>query len=411
MWFNDSNNSNALNVSNIFGSNALNNLNVSGRSRNRGRPAERDPAMIRNQKRIVVAMSGGVDSSLTAYLLLQEGYEVIGITMRIWSSQESGRTERYPYGCCGVVDVEDARRVAQRLDIPFYVINLEKDFNEQVVDYFCREYLQGRTPNPCIVCNEKLKFGRLWEKAQSLEAQIIATGHYTRVEYDENKQRYLLRKGVDAKKDQSYVLFSLSQDQLSRIRFPLGNLHKDRVRKIARDLGMKVSDKIESQEICFVRERDYRCFLQRRLGKRIESGLIVDRQGRVLGTHIGISTFTIGQRRGLGVSAGYPLYVIDIDPTSNRVIVGSEKETFLDRCVASRVNWIAVKSLTEPQRVEAKIRYNHPGAEAIVDPIAEDRVVVRFNSPQKAVTPGQAVVFYHGDLVLGGGWIEKEGIG
>jgi len=364
--------------------------------------------MIRNRKRIVVAMSGGVDSSLTAYLLLQEGHEVIGVTMRIWASQESEETERSPFGCCGVADVEDARRVAQRLGIPFYVINLERDFNRQVVDYFCREYLRGRTPNPCIVCNEKLKFGRLWEKAQSLAAQGIATGHYSRIEYDEKRQRYLLRKGMDPKKDQSYALFSLSQDQFSRVRFPLGNLHKDRVRETARNLGLKVSNKAESQEICFVRGRDYRPFLEGRLGKREESGLVVDGQGRVLGTHNGISAFTIGQRRGLGVSVGYPLYVVDIDRASNRVIVGSEKETFLDRCVASRVNWIAVESLTKPQRVEAKIRYNHPGAEAVVDPIGEDRVVVRFKTPQKAVTPGQAVVFYQGDLVLGGGWIERE---
>lgn len=367
--------------------------------------------MIRNQKRIVVAMSGGVDSSLTAYLLLQQGYEVIGVTMRIWATDKAGLREGPPRVCCGAKDVEDARRVAQKLGIPFYVINLEREFNELVVDYFCREYLEGRTPNPCILCNERLKFGRLWEKAQGLEAQSIATGHYSRVEYDRERQRCLLKRGVDAKKDQSYVLFSLSQDQLSRVRFPLGDLHKDRVREAARNLGMKVSDKAESQEICFVRERDYRGFLQRRLGKSTESGLIVDVQGRVLGTHKGISAFTIGQRRGLGVSAGYPLYVLDIDRASNCVIVGPEKEAFRDRCVASRVNWIAVESLTYPQTVEAKIRYNHPGAEAIVDPVAADRVVVRFKRPQKAVTPGQAVVFYQGDLVLGGGWIEREGRG
>ena len=367
--------------------------------------------MMRNRERIVVAMSGGVDSSLAAYLLLQEGYEVIGVTMRIWAAEGSGRPEAHPYGCCGVEDTEDARRVAQKLGIPFYVINLERDFNQLVVEYFCREYLDGRTPNPCILCNEKLKFGRLWEKAQSLEAQMIATGHYSRVEYDKERKRYVLRRGMDAKKDQSYVLFSLSQDQLSRVRFPVGNLHKDQVRETARKLGMKVSDKADSQEICFVQEGDYRRFLEGRPGKRIESGLIVDRQGRALGRHNGICAFTIGQRRGLGVSTGYPLYVLDIDRTTNRVIVGPEKEAFQDRCVASRLNWIAIRSLTEPRTVEAKIRYNHPGAEAIVDPIVADRVMVRFKNPQKAVTPGQAVVFYQGDLVLGGGWIERDGSG
>jgi len=364
--------------------------------------------MMSRRERIVVAMSGGVDSSLSACLLLQEGYEVIGVTMRIWAADGSEQTEGNPYGCCGVADVEDARRVARKLGIPFYVVNLEEDFNQHVVDYFCREYLHGRTPNPCIVCNEKVKFGRLWEKAQNLEAQALATGHYARIEYDEKRKRCLLKKGVDQKKDQSYVLFSLSQDQLARVRFPMGNLDKNRVRETARQLGMKVHDKPDSQEICFVPGRDYRQFLERRLGKRMKSGLIVDRQGRVLGAHNGISAFTIGQRRGLGVSAGYPLYVIDIDQDSNRVVVGSQEEAFLDRCVASRLNWIAVQSLTETQAVEAKIRYNHPGAEAMVDPIAADRVRVRFKTPQKAITPGQAVVFYQGDMVLGGGWIERE---
>jgi len=364
-----------------------------------------------NPKRVAVAMSGGVDSSLTARLLLEEGYDVIGVTMGIRSAQQSERPHMHPSCRRSVAGVEDARRVAERLGIPFHVINLERDFNREVVDYFCREYLQGRTPNPCIVCNKQLKFGRLLEGAESLGAESIATGHYARVEYDENRQRYLLRKGADAKKDQSYALFSLSQEQLSRVQFPLGHLRKDRVREIARHLGVEVSDKPESQEICFTWGRDYRCFLRRRLGRRIKSGPIVDRQGRVLGTHTGVSAFTIGQRRGLGVSTGYPLYVIDLDWTSNRVIVGSEKETLQDGCVASRVNWIAAKSVTEAQTVEAKIRYNHPGAEAIVDPVAEDRVMVRFKNPQKAVTPGQAVVFYQGDLLLGGGWIEREGSG
>jgi len=367
--------------------------------------------MTRNRNRIVVAMSGGVDSSLTAFLLLQEGYEVIGVSMRTWTPSESEETERHPHGCCAVADVEDARRVAQRLDIPFYVLNLEGEFDRLVVDYFCREYLQGRTPNPCIICNEKLKFGELWEKAQRLEAEYVATGHYARVEYDETGGRYLLRKGVDPKKDQSYVLFSLSQDQLSHTRFPLGNLQKDQVREAARRLGFRVSEKPDSQEICFVPGRDYRRLIEKRMGERKEPGPIVDTSGRVLGTHPGISSFTIGQRRGLGLAVGHPLYVLDIDYTSNRVTVGPEEETFLDQCVASRVNWVGVDSLTGPMKVRAKIRYNHPGAEAIIDPVGKDRVMARFQKPQKAITPGQAVVFYQGDLVLGGGWIERKAIG
>jgi tRNA-specific 2-thiouridylase len=365
--------------------------------------------MVKNRQRIVVAMSGGVDSSLAAHLLLQKGYEVIGVTMRIWPSDDFHGAKANPYGCCGVRDVEDARRVARKLGIPFYVVNLEEEFNEQVVNYFCREYIHGRTPNPCIVCNEKMKFGRLWEKARSLEAQAIATGHYARVEYDQKRRRYLLRKGVDDAKDQSYVLFSLSQDQLSHVRFPVGNLQKGETRRTARSLGMRVFDKPDSQEICFVGGKDYRPFLQKRMGRAMKPGLIVDRQGQVMGTHKGISAFTIGQRRGLGIAAGAPLYVIDIDQDSNRVIVGPEEEALTERCVASRVNWIVAECLTQPESFLAKIRYNHPGAEVFVDPVAEDCVVVRFKTPQKAVTPGQAVVFYRGDLVFGGGWIEREG--
>jgi tRNA-specific 2-thiouridylase len=286
-----------------------------------------------------------------------------------------------------------------------------EEWRRNWVSLFMLSISREISANPCIVCNERVKFGRLWEKARSLGAECIATGHYGRVEYDGKRDRYLLRKGVDAKKDQSYVLFSLSQAQLCYARLPLGWLRKEAVRESARRLGMRVSTKADSQEICFIKERDYRRFLHRRVGEEGESGLIVDRGGRVLGTHNGISSFTIGQRRGLGISTGYPLYVIEIDRPSNRVVVGEENEAFKDRCVASKVNWIAVESLTERKNVEAKIRYSHPGAEAIIDPVAEDRVMVRFKTPQKAIAPGQAVVFYQGDVVLGGGWIEREANG
>jgi len=332
----------------------------------------------------------------------------VGITMSIASGREREGSEGDSSYGRRIMNVEAARRVADRLGIPLHVVDVEKEFSHEVVDYFCQEYAEGRTPNPCVKCNEKVKLGTLWQSAQRLGAQTLATGHYARVEYDEERHRYVITKGVDEAKDQSYVLFSLSQDQLSRMRLPLGDLSKGQVRDMARIRGFMISVTQESQEICFIRGRDYRSFLQQRLGKPFGTGLIVDQGGRVLGTHEGISAFTIGQRRGLGVSVGYPLYVIGIDRASNRVIVGPERETLKDHCVASRVNWIAVESLTASQDVEAKIRYNHPGAEATVDPIAADRVRVRFKHPQKAVTPGQAVVFYQRDVLVGGGWIEKE---
>jgi tRNA-specific 2-thiouridylase len=349
-----------------------------------------------------------MDSAVSAHLLLRQGYQVVGITMSIGSGREQERPEEDTSYGGRVMNVKGARQVAHRLGIPLHVVDVKKSFSHEVVDYFCREYAGGRTPNPCIKCNEKIKFGTLWQNARRMGAHTLATGHYARIEYDEETHRYVIRKGVDEAKDQSYVLFSLSQDQLSHMRFPLGDLSKAQVMDMARTRGFMVSETEESQEICFVRGRDYRSFLQQRLGKPFGTGLIVDQGGRVLGSHGGISAFTIGQRRGLGVSAGDPLYVIGIDQASNRVIVGPERETLKDHCVASRVNWIAVESLTASQRMEAKIRYAHPGAEATVDPLAPDRVRVRFKRPQKAVTPGQAVVFYQGDMLVGGGWIEKE---
>ncbi len=354
-------------------------------------------------------MSGGVDSSLTAYLLKESAYEVIGAIMRIWDSGKGLPSHRSldRYGCCGVSDVEDARSVAQKLGIPFYVINLKEQFEEEVISYFCREYLEARTPNPCILCNEKVKFGALLGKARELEAAFVSTGHYARTEYDKTRGRYLLKRGKDVKKDQSYVLFSLSQNQLAHALFPLGYSRKEDVRKKAMDLGLRVHDKPESQEICFIPGMDYRPFLRRRVSQGIVPGDIVDTQGRILGRHKGLPFYTIGQRKGLGLSAGRPLYVVGFDREKNLMFVGGKQEVYGSELIADRVNWIAMDELRQPIRVKAKIRYSHREADAIVEPSGDSTVKVEFMQPQEAITPGQAVVFYDGDIVLGGGWIKR----
>ena len=365
--------------------------------------------MVMNRKRVLVAMSGGVDSSLTAYFLKEAGYDVIGATMRIWDSGN----DLPPYapgdlpGPCGVSGVEDARGVAQQLGIPFYVLDLRGQFEREVISYFCEEYLKARTPNPCILCNEKIKFGALLTKARELEAAFISTGHYAMVEYDRSRGRYLLKRGKDAKKDQSYVLFSLSQNQLSHALFPLGCAQKVDVKKKASDLGLRVHEKPESQEICFIPELDYRPFLRNRTSRKIAAGDIVDTQGRILGRHEGLPCYTIGQRRGLGLSAGKPLYVVALDRERNLVIVGEKREGYCSGLIADRVNWITMEELLHPVRVKAKIRYAHREADAVVAPSADGTVKVVFAQPQEAITPGQAVVFYEGDMVMGGGWIER----
>jgi tRNA-specific 2-thiouridylase len=355
------------------------------------------------KKRVVVAMSGGVDSSVAACLLKEQGYEVIGATMRLWKGDDTNN----PTGCCGVLHVEDARRVAQQIGIPFYVFNLEEEFERDVIRYFCDEYRKGRTPNPCILCNERVKFGAFAGKALGLEADYLSTGHYARLDHEKGAGRILLKRGLDRKKDQSYVLFSLSQDQLRRALFPLGEFRKEAVRRKALDLGLRVHDKPESQEVCFIEEDSYHSFLQERLKGAIDPGPILDRAGKVLGTHKGVMFYTIGQRRGLGMARGVPLYVIGIDRGKNAIIVGEEQDVFADTFTVDSLNWIVIPREKSPFTAEVKIRYNHPGSGAVLSMTGDAELEVRFSTPQKAITPGQAAVFYDGDTVLGGGWIKE----
>ncbi|MDE2216444.1 MAG: tRNA 2-thiouridine(34) synthase MnmA [Planctomycetota bacterium] len=353
--------------------------------------------------KVVIAMSGGVDSSVAAYFLVEQGYEVIGLFMRLGIDKLDTITKTKV--CCSLEDANDARSVAEQLDIQFHVLNF-KDAFDRIIDAFCTEYLNGRTPNPCILCNQELKFGKLLDFARMLNADFIATGHYAKVEKIAN--RYLLKKGVDTLKDQSYVLFSLSQDQLSRTLFPLGTVTKERVRQVARDLNLKTKDKPESQDICFVLDNNYHTLLYERFGNRITPGVIKDTQGNILGRHPGSPFFTIGQRKGLGIALGMPRYVVDINPQENIVMIGTDEELMEDKLVASSLNWISIDGLQSPLEVQAKIRYNHVPAPAVVYPHGVDKVRVVFKEPQRAITPGQAVVFYHNDTVVGGGWIERK---
>ncbi|MBE0415585.1 MAG: tRNA 2-thiouridine(34) synthase MnmA [Dehalococcoidia bacterium] len=352
---------------------------------------------------VAVAMSGGVDSSVAAALLKEKGYQVIGVTMKTWAG-EAIHGERAHHGCYGPgeeADIEDAREVARILGIPFYIFDIRREYKAEVVDYFCQEYLSGKTPNPCVRCNRKVKFGALIKKVESsgIEFDHFATGHYARVEYNRSRHRYLLKKAKDIMKDQTYFLFSLSQGQLGRCLFPLGNYTKEEVRRIASDFGLGVDNKPESQNFI---AGGYSHLLG-----AAPPGPILNKHGKVLGEHRGIPFYTIGQRKGLGISAGEPLYVTGIDRKKNAIVVGTKEEVYGDELIASELNWIAMEGLRQPIEVKAKIRYLHKEAEAVITPLDEGKVYVKFGEPQMAIAPGQAVVFYQGGEVLGGGVIES----
>jgi tRNA-uridine 2-sulfurtransferase len=358
------------------------------------------------KKRVVIGMSGGVDSSVAAYLLKQEGYDVIGVTMQIWQNKDQEAIEREG-GCCSLSAVEDARRVCNKLDIPFYVMNFKQVFEKKVIDYFVDEYLLGRTPNPCIACNKFIKFDALLERSLALEAEYVATGHYARIMYDEGFKRHIIKKSATPQKDQTYVLYNLTQDQLSHILMPLGDYNKDQVREIARGLDLRTANKPESQEICFVEDNDYGRFISERRGDEIKPGIFVDAQGRKLGTHKGIAHYTVGQRKGLGIALGKPMFVVEIIPEKNLVVLGDETEVFSKELTASQMNFITFEKLEEPIDVKAKIRYSAKEAAAKVIPLDDGRVEVIFEEPQRAITPGQAVVFYQEDVLVGGGTIDR----
>lgn len=356
------------------------------------------------KSKVVVGMSGGVDSSVAAYLLKEQGYEVIGVTMQVWQ-EEDPLQQAQQGGCCGLSAVEDARRVAEILEIPYYVMNFRQEFKEKVMDYFVEEYLRGRTPNPCIACNRYVKWESLLQRSLEIGADYIATGHYARVDRLDNG-RFAIRNSVTAQKDQTYALYNLTQEQLARTLMPVGEYTKEEIRQIAQQQGLPVAHKPDSQEICFIPDHDYAAFIDREAAGRVPPpGDFVTEDGQVLGQHKGITHYTIGQRKGLNLAMGRRVFVTRIRPQTNQVVLGENEDTFTRQVLCDQVNYMAVEDLTEPKRVMAKIRYNHNGAPCVIEKQQDGKVLCRFDEPVRASTPGQAVVFYDGEYVLGGGTI------
>ena len=355
-------------------------------------------------KKVVVGMSGGVDSSVAAYLLKEQGYDVIGATMQIWQDEDREAVEESG-GCCGQSAVDDARRVAQVLDIPYYVMNFKEEFKCKVMDYFVEEYLIGRTPNPCIACNRYVKWESMLRRSMEIGADYIATGHYARIAQTPDG-RYAIRNSVTAKKDQTYALYNLTQEQLKHTLMPVGEYTKEEIRRIAQDAGLPVAHKPDSQEICFIPDHDYAAYIEREAGERVpKPGNFVTRDGQVLGRHLGITHYTVGQRKGLNLAMGHPVFVVEIRPETDEVVIGEEEDVFGDTLYCNHINYMGMADLIRQREVVAKIRYAHGGERCVIERVAEDAIKCTFVKPVRAITPGQAVVFYEDGYVLGGGSI------